>query len=713
MKDTYKLSNEYWKLLIQEEEENQYCYKLLDKTNDIIYSDLDYHYSIITSRKRGSRFEYINFAETEKNAKKLESRTIKDNDISSITIKGKFENSAVQVKHVFELKEDDNWLNEYITLINKGNKRVRFGLINLGFEKMIFKQHRGWQDHLDEYYLAPIPSRRFYGYGTDRRKEFFTANDLLLNTWAAEEYKIPGFCAEGWIWANEENGLLVCKYNQSEIEFSRFNKYTYPLKGRGINDVSIIFGGSYLYNKDPENATELKPNQTYSFGVSKYTNFIGDYKKAYYLYRDHLDQNGHHFKIEYDPPVNWNELYNLGWEMEKIGFFVEGESFERYTLDQLYDEAEYAKDIGAECLYIDPGWNTYLGSEIWDKERFGNLKDFSNQIHEKYGLKLGLHLMMNFGSENELDYFYLISKKGVRVVSDPYINLYCVCANDKWVKEKTRRLLELAKNGVDFFMFDFTDFSSFLVDNFGCFCKDHDHEIPMKRQTHAEGILKVIQNIKKQYPNILIEAHQRGVNHPYYYQHDLPHSFDENWGFECMWNPLEDLLSHKAFQLYEYNMAYNIPLYLHINENSDNENMIQFWWYASVVRHLGIGGLKDKKDEKFKTLKQAMVLYKNIKTILTRGVFYGIDPMTHLHISEKKDKAVIITSNLSSKTISKFIKINFSLYNMKISSVIAFDGKNNKLDSKDYSFSPQKDGTLEISIEIPSLSPRILIFTNE
>jgi len=713
MKDIYELSNEYLKLSIEEVEKNQYRYKLFDKINDIPYSDLDYHYSLLTSKKRGSRFDYLGFTETEKNAKNLESRTIQDDGSSSIAIEGKFENSAIQINHIFELKEKDNWLNEYITLINKGTKRIRIGFINLGFEKMLFRQRQGWQDHLDEYYLTPIPSRRFYGYGIDRRKEFFTANDLLINSWAAKESKIPGFCAEAWLWGNKKNGLLISKYNQSEIEFSRFDKFKYPIPGRGANDVSIIFGGAFLCSGDPENVAELEPNQSYTFGVSKYAFFKGDYKKGYYLYRDHLDKMGHSSGKEYDPPLQWNELYNLGWEMEKTGFFVKDIDYKRYTLKDLYNEAQIAKDVGAECLYIDPGWNTFLGSEIWDEERFGSLKDFSENIHQIYGLKLGLHLMMNFGSEYEEDYFYLLSQEGVRVVSDPYINLYCVCANDKWVQDKSQRLLKLAKHNIDFFMFDFTDFSSFLVDNIGCFNKEHGHEIPMKRQTHAEGILKVIQNVKKKYPNILIEAHQRGFNHPYYFQHALPHSFDENWGFECMWNPLEDLLSHKAFQLYEYNMAYNIPLYLHINENSDIKSMVQFWWYASVARHLGIGGLKDRTSEKFINLKNAIKLYKKIKSILTRGSFYGIHPSTHLHVSEDNAIGVIITTNLSSKLNTKVFNLDLSYYGLTFGRLEVYDGHNNKLDNDIDKISPQKDGSLEISIEIPALSPRILILSNK
>lgn len=212
---------------------------------------------------------------------------------------------------------------------------------------------------------------------------------------------------------------------------------------------------------------------------------------------------------------------------------------------------------------------------------------------------------------------------------------------------------------------------------------------------------------KKKNPNILIEAHPRGVVHPHYYQHGLPDSFDENWGFECMWNPLEDLLSHQAFQLYEYNLAYSIPLYLHINENSDNENMLQFWWYASVVRHLGIGGLNNRNSKKFLGLKNAVILYKKIKPFLVRGKFYGIDPTTHLHLLEDRKGAVIIAVNLTSKTVSKIVKLNMTKYPINFQSGEIRDGLNNQLFN--FEISHEHENVIEIKTEIPPLSPRIII----
>ncbi|MFW9952193.1 MAG: hypothetical protein ACFFKA_18895 [Candidatus Thorarchaeota archaeon] len=702
------LTNQYWALEVIVDNSNQYVYKLFDKVNNNLYSDQDYHYRILTSLKKGSRYAYLLHLGEEYKAKKLVSRKMHMDGIDTLIIEGKFEGTEILVTHKFKLKDDSKWLDEYITLTNYGKKKVNIGLINLGFKKSLFKQYSGWNENLDEFTLISIPTRRFLRYGEDRRKDFFSANDLLFGAGVSKEAEMPGFCAEGWLWGDLKGGMLVCKYNQSQMEYSRFKRLSTTLPGRGAEDISIIFGGVSLYEGNPELANELHPNQSYKFGVTRYAPYEGDYKEGYYLYRNHLEERGHKFKEDYNPPVHWNELYNLGWVAEKTGFFVDGTEFEVYTLDQLYNEATIARDIGAECLYLDPGWNITLGSEIWNEERFGSLKDFSNKIHNEYGLKLALHLMMIFEGENEPDEFYLRTSKGVKLIFDPYINLYCVCANEYWVEEKTQRILNLAKEGIDFFMFDFTELSMFMADNLGCFSKNHGHEVPMRRQTHVENILKVIQNVKKNYPHILIEAHDRGVKprHPLYFQHNLPHSFDENWGFECMWNPMQDLLSGRATQLFEYNLAYSIPLYLHINENSDNEKMLQFWWYASLAKHLGIGGLKDKCSPKYIALKKAMILYKKIKPILTRGTFFGINNDLHLHIAEDNASGLINAYNLTSRKKIAAIQLDLKKYSLHIGKVEIYNGINEKLATLPVI---KSKSIIEFEIEIPPLSPIIMI----
>jgi hypothetical protein len=709
--EIYKLENQYWILQIQENE-NKYRYELKSKKTNEIYADEDYHYRILTSRKKGSRYIYLFGANSEYNAKKLASRKIRKDGNDTLIIEGQFEGIDISLSQKFILRNDSQWLDEYITIINNSEKKIKLGLVNLGFKKALFRQNSGWNDQLDEYTLTSIPTRRYYRYGDDRKKEFYTANDLVFKAWVDVSVEMPGFCDEGWLWGNSRGGLLTCNYNPSQMEYSRFFRLGIELPGRGVEDVYIVFGGVKLYEGNPEAVTNLNPHESYSFGVSRYAVYDGDYKNGYYLYRSHLEEKGHKLKDDYDPPVHWNELYNLGWASEKTGFFVEGIDFEVYTLEELYEEAALAKDIGAECLYLDPGWNTALGSAIWNEERFGPLKEFSEIIHKKYGLKLALHLMMNFEGKDAPEEWYLISQKGVKVVADPYINLYSLCANEQWVQEKTRRILNLAKEGIDFFMFDFTDLANFMVNDLGCFSKEHGHEIPMRRQTHAENIFKVIQNVKREYPSILIEAHDRGIKprHPLYFQHSLPHSFDENWGFECMWNPMQDILSGRVLQLFEYNLAYSIPLYLHINENSDNENMLQFWYYASLARHLGIGGLKNKENRKYKALKDAMILYKKLKPFFTQGRFYGIDQNIHLHVDEKNKLGVLTVYNLSSRVQELEIQIDPRKYNFNAKSVDFFDGINNKLET--LVLKQHSNDLYKFKLEIPPLSPLIGIFKN-
>jgi len=705
----YTLENQNWKLSIQKNGAQGFRYILLSKINNIVYADEEYHYRILTSSKKGSRYAYLLHLGAEFKANKLLSRKIRKEGTETLILEGQFEKTDIYITHEFKLEKECKWLDEKITLTNGGNKKVRFGLINFGFKKAFYKQYSGWVDHLDEFTLTSIPTRRYFGYGDDRRKENFSANDILFGAWVAKEAGMPGFCAEGWLWGNKKGGLLICKYNPIQMEYSRFNRLPTTLPGRGAEDVAIVFGGVTLYEGNPELATSLIPNQKYTFGTTRYAIYEGDYTEGYYLYRGHLEDHGHKFKQDYDPPVHWNELYNLGWISEKTGFFVDGTDFEVYTLEQLYSEAEIARDIGAESLYLDPGWNIALGSSIWNEERFGSLKDFSKKIHGKYGLKLALHLMMNFEGEDEPDEFYLRNKRAVKLIADPYINLYCLCANSHWVEEKTRRILEIAKEGVDFFMFDFTDLSMFMENDLGCFSKEHGHEIPMLRQTHAENIFKVIQNVKKEFPHILIEAHDRGVKprHPLYYQHNLPHSFDENWGFECMWNPMQDLLSGKATQLFEYNLAYSIPLYLHINENSDNENMLQFWWYASLARHLGIGGLSNSESAKYKALKDAMTLYKKNKPFFTRGIFYGIDYNIHLHVDEIDKSGVITAYNLSSRVQKIDVDIDLVKYGLDVNTVEIYNGINQKIST--VKLNKKSENISQFEVEITPLSPIIAI----
>ena len=93
------------------------------------------------------------------------------------------------------------------------------------------------------------------------------------------------------------------------------------------------------------------------------------------------------------------------------------------------------------------------------------------------------------------------------------------------------------------------------------------------------------------------------------------HGFDTVWGFELMWSPMKDLVGGHSMALYYYNLAYSLPLYLHIDLRKDNPQCLMFWWNASTCRHLGIGGTHPDPAVR-KAQKDAMTAYRRLGAFL-------------------------------------------------------------------------------------------------
>ncbi|MFX0008669.1 MAG: hypothetical protein ACFE9R_00005, partial [Candidatus Hermodarchaeota archaeon] len=55
----FELENEFWSLIVRRNDNNSFNYELKSKKNGVVYADEDYHYSITTASKRGSRFAYL------------------------------------------------------------------------------------------------------------------------------------------------------------------------------------------------------------------------------------------------------------------------------------------------------------------------------------------------------------------------------------------------------------------------------------------------------------------------------------------------------------------------------------------------------------------------------------------------------------------------------------------------------------------------------
>ena len=77
--------------------------------------------------------------------------------------------------------------------------------------------------------------------------------------------------SEGWAFTNGTTGFLLTKYNPRAMEFSLLD----PLTLTG-GQTALRWGGAGIYCGDPEPACELGPGETFEFGTTRLTSFLGD-----------------------------------------------------------------------------------------------------------------------------------------------------------------------------------------------------------------------------------------------------------------------------------------------------------------------------------------------------------------------------------------------------------------------------------------------------
>jgi hypothetical protein len=644
--------------------------------------------------------------------------------------------TGIRLEHRITLATSGEVLEQISLLHHAGRDHFALSELRFGLRKTLFDRTAfAWREGADTAELIPVPLRRRAGQGIDHLLGSYSAADLYPEEWT-KRGSLPDRSSEAWLWCEDGGGLLIAKHDQEHIEFSVVDgEHVAPrtASSDGValhlerlhsdRNLCMRLAGAGVSQGCPERAGELHPGQRLSFGPSIIAVYKGDWQAGYGRYKQLLRERGHVVPAGYDPKVHWNELYQLGWRC--------GSNAGLQELPELFTEAARAQAAGAQAYYFDPGWDLFEGSSIWDTERLGPIEDFVKRLRDDYGLSLSLHLMMHTKSLEEDPAIYRRDRDGEIVVwldTTPYAGGFVCPASPVWQRQKIERLRTLAAAGASFFMFDFLSYERAGIEQAhlvrgepqSCWSSEHGHSVPLTREEHAEGILTVIRAIKREFPELQIEAHDRvaGEFLPLYYQHGPADSYDELWGFEYMWDPYSDLLTGKALSLYEYNLAYDIPLYLHINSAHDSPSMLAFWWYASLCRHLGIGGLAEP-DEQWPRLVEAMRRYRRLQDYFARGRFVGINRFTHLHVLEHGegleggegrkageapggDSAVLTAYNLGSKEVRRSVTITPAMLQLG-SAAGAFDASS-------VAGAPARleDGMLVVDLLLPPLSPAVV-----
>jgi hypothetical protein len=563
---------------------------------------------------------------------------------------------------------------ERITIRNPTDAPLSTADFKCGFAKTLCTGET-WVPDAADVRFCPVPYRR----ETNGQMQEFPLREIAEHGttyagWMEPAHPTPIWGAEGWVWSKGGASLLLAKYNADSMEWSLMEP-----EHRGAGTILRFGGAGQWKHGHPEAATHLDPGQAYTFGETCIQVVDGDWQQAYYAYRSYVERKGCRTPPDYNPPVHWNELYDNQYyfkacalcdeSLKKYGLArLFGPEFaeqnkklldELYSLDLMQREAAKARELGCDVLYLDPGWDIGPNYQIWDAARLGPMDVFVNMLTTTYGLK-GVSLWCSLASVPPTLGDPAACPPAARVIrQDGTPDDIMVClSSPAYLDTKEERLLEVCKNGAVFLMFDSDQFSG------PCYDKSHGHPVPSSREDHARALLELTRRVKSKYPHVLIEMHDfitgpSGIHYtPTYYGYARPDSFTCLWGHEFMWNPIDDLLSRRAVSLYYYNLAYSIPFYLHINLKTDNENALVFWWFASTIRHLGVGG--QGPEPVWEAQKKAMRQYQALKQFYTQGVFYGLDEMIHAHTLPASGESVLNVFNLDEKPVQRTIKLRVS-----------------------------------------------------
>jgi hypothetical protein len=560
-----------------------------------------------------------------------------------------FPDSQIRVHHT--IRWQAGAMVETLSLENHHSQPIALDHIQLGFVSTL-ESRKDWR-------LVAIPFRvQLNGSVQD-----YTGHQLMAGEGAnpvnvdksRDEPPVvaDGLWSEAWAWCDGSQGLVVIKYNNRDIELSVAALTQVDQTG------ALRFGGvgRSLYG-EPSNARILQPGQRFAFGETWYLPFQGGLEEAFYTYRDFLESRGHTVPASYHPPVNWNELYDVGWyhsnpeELQKF-----------YTQDALLKEAKKARASGCDLLYLDPGWEVAEGTTKWDVARLGSVPDFIHALKDQFGLDFGYRTILRTYKEEWPSAYFVEHPREFTPVEPFWIPFFepCLCHEEFW-QEKLERILAIARHGVRFIMFDEMDWRG------PCYATHHSHPTPSTPLMHSLAVYRLAAEVRRRCPGLLTEVHdpiwpwETAVYVPTYFRQGSEGigSYDENWGFEYMWNCIEDLKTGRALSLYYYNLGCSIPLYLHISMATDNDPCLFFWWTASTVRHLGIGGKTHEAimasehapqgydgERRFQAYTRQMGSYQKLKAYFARGRFFGIAEHIHLHTLPERVGGVINVFNLT------------------------------------------------------------------
>ena len=300
---TKELANRYWQLRVTAAD-GQVRVRLQDKRLDFCLAEGPYLYR--AERTNGQS------AET--------GRGLQDAQVTTapgqLVIRGQL--AGLELEQRFELLPGRPVLEERIELRNRTDALISLADFEAGFIRRVTDQAGQVSADLggDRWVAIPLRARATdpKGYVND-----FSIQDLVTKPGYEsrvnkdQQYsQLPSRhrASEGWAWTHKDGAVGIFVFNQENMLFS------VVAAQKEAEGATLRFGGACMISGEPAALSRIAPGQTVELGTVRYQSLQGGYPEAMYAFRALLDEKGCRFPADYNPPVHWEQLYDMpnAWE---------------------------------------------------------------------------------------------------------------------------------------------------------------------------------------------------------------------------------------------------------------------------------------------------------------------------------------------------------------------------------------------------------------
>ena len=390
------------------------------------------------------------------------------------------------------------------------------------------------------------------------------------------------------------------------------------------------------------------PRRHASFGVSRVTAFAGDMTQGFYAFRAEMDSRGNGRASELQSAGALERALRQQALVAETdgGQDNPGQPQKDTTPSTIMKEAAKAKAIGCEALYCDPGWDTNFASKIWDDRATGHAARFRRDAEERLRPQaLAPHAAFRLVQPEQLSAGMFPHAPGTATATGIALRrVEAVRRGDGEAPQCPGR------RGRRYFMFDGTGYNA----EGPCWDPAHGHPLPLTmRGARRRHQLCSRARSTKTIPHVSIEMHDQVMGGapyryvPLYYGYGKnalgasPRSASTRLGLR---NDVGPDGQPRRRRDASRSITTTSPTRCRSTFTSicatDNENALVFWWNASTVRYLGIGGTHTNPKLTMSHV-AAMKTYMRLKPFFTAGTFYGISETVHVHRHPTDNAAVM------------------------------------------------------------------------